>query len=760
MAPGILNSPTSSHTLTASFSPQPTAGPPSSYSAEILSILSTSSHTFLKPPPTLHNAALLLAKNYLDPLASSVSQAQELRLQDARKKRKRGEVDEDGARNILRLKHVHLDGFGIDQIWEQARRVLDASRQEIERALPKDVGDEMRRADKTKQNGVQKQVKMVRFDEDGFEVDSASEKADEDDLEVEGASDEEIGGDEDRDGTDVNGDNLEEEDDIEDDGGDLGMDEDMEDDMDESGAKVFKPDKFGLNDGFFSIEEFNRQSEFLEQRDARGDDDGQASDEEEVDWDADPMAQSTQAINGKKPADKDEAFGSSDDEEDGPTFGNSDLKAPYSDSDEEDDEAMPLEDTTLSNTNEIKYEDFFAPPPLPASKRPKGKRPLPKTQPPPSAQEPTEDDIQRTISAVRRDLFEDDFSAADDASGNEDLNNPDNPENPSTARLSTHEKRQLKLAAQIRKLEAENVSKRNWTLAGEARAAERPINSLLEEDLEFERTGKPIPVITAAVSEDIEALIKRRILAREFDEVIRRRPESLNAPPTVKRGRIELADSKSKVGLGELYAEEHLKTIDPEGFMATRDAGLKKQHEEIERLWADVSAKLDALSSWHYRPKPPEVRVQVLADVPAVRMEEARPTGVGGIGAVEGESRLAPQEVFSVGEGVSKGAGEVVGGTGMIARQEMTREEKLRRRRREKERVRKQEGGKRMGVDRGKGGSGKEGKGGKEVGKKEVVDALRRGGVRVIGKKGEVRDLEGKMVGRKEGGMGGGGFKL
>lgn len=758
MAPGILNSPSSSHTLTASFSPQPTTDLPASAVTELLSTLSTSSHSFLKPSSTLHGAALCLAKEYLDPLATSVSQAQELRLQDARKKRKRGEVDEDGARNILRLKQIHLDGFGVDQVWEQARRVLEASRQEVERSLPKNHLSKTKRADEIVQDANQKQVKMVRFDDDGFEVDSGSADAAEHDLEAEGASDDEMGADGDADPTGVGEDDSEEEEDIEDDGGDLGMDEDMEDDMDGAGAEVFKPDKFGLNDGFFSIEDFNRQSEFLEQRDARGDDDGQASDEEEIDWDANPMAQSAEATDGKTSADN-EPFGSSGDEEDGPTFGNADLHAPFSDSDDDDDDDAPLEleDTTLSNTNEIKYADFFAPPPLPPSKRPKGKRPLPKTQPTPSAQETTEDDIQRTISAVRRDLFEDDFSAADDSSDAGDLENPGNSENPSTARLSTHERRQLKLAAQIRKLEAENVAKRNWTLAGEARAAERPINSLLEEDLEFERTGKPVPVITAAVSEDIEALIKRRILAREFDEVIRRRPESLNAPPNVKRGRVELDDTKSKVGLGELYAEEHLKTVDPEGFMATRDAGLKKQHAEIERLWAEVSAKLDALSSWHYRPKPPEVKVQVLADVPAMRMEEARPTGVGGIGAGEGESRLAPQEVFSMGEGVQKGAEEVVGGAGMVARREMTREEKLRRRRREKERLRKQEGGKRRGLGGEK--AGKDGKG-KEGGKKDVVDALKRGGVRVIGKKGEIRDVEGKRVANRVAGTGAGGFKL
>ena len=32
-------------------------------------------------------------------------------------------------------------------------------------------------------------------------------------------------------------------------------------------------------------------------------------------------------------------------------------------------------------------------------------------------------------------------------------------------------------------------------------------------DLEFEHAGKPVPIITAEVSEEIEALIKRRILS-------------------------------------------------------------------------------------------------------------------------------------------------------------------------------------------------------------------------------------------------------
>ena len=49
----------------------------------------------------------------------------------------------------------------------------------------------------------------------------------------------------------------------------------------------------------------------------------------------------------------------------------------------------------------------------------------------------------------------------------------------------------------------------------------------------------------------------------------------------------------------------------------------------------------------------------------------------------------------------------------------------------------------------------------KEKEKKEVVGQLKRGGVKVIGKKGELRDVEGRAAeSRKGAGIGGGGFKL
>lgn len=730
----------SSHTLSAQSAQPPPMDLQNSSTPALISSLSNEPHAFLQPPRNLHTAALALAKRYLDPLASGVSEAQIQRQKEARRKRKRGERGYEDAR-VLQLKKVHLEGFGVDQVWEQARRVLDAVSEEVEKAFPEVYGeDEEDEEEGVRINGThgkENGIKTVRFDEEGFEMSGSDEES--------------IG--EEGENWEYDGDGISGEEDAEEGGGEDGVfeedediemeDEEFDDEMsqDDEPAQEFIADPNGLNDGFFSIDDFNRQSEFLEQQDARGE--AAASDDEEVDWDADPLA----AGAGLEADDLADEVSEDDDEEAGPTFGDADLNAPEGES--EDDE--PLENGELddlggmTNTNNIMYANFFAPPARKASKN-KKKRGRPNPHNFPSASDPQktsgaqdEENIQRTISAVHRDLFED----SDEAESDGDLSDLD-PADPKSRR-STHERRQAKLAEEIRQLEAANVAKRNWTLSGEARAADRPLNSLLEEDLDFERTGKPVPVITAEVTEDIEALIKRRIIAGEFDEVKRRRPDDLVTGPAARRGRVELDDNKSGKGLAEVYEEEHLRKTDP-NFVDIKDEKLKKEHAEIEAMWKSVSGKLDALSSWHYKPKPAAPSLEVRVDAPAIEMEDARPTAGG---EAAGASMLAPQEVYR--PGGEKVTTEIVTKAGLpVAREEMTREQKLRRRRREKERIKKS----------GLNNSGKvNGESKKRKEKKDMLGSLKRGGVKVIGKKGELRDVEGKEV-KDRARTGGSSFKL
>lgn len=684
----------------------------------------TSPLAFLQPTKQLNASFLAAAKQFLDPVAAGISESQTQRQQDLRKKRKRG-TGYDSDIRVLHLKKVHLDGFGVNQVFEQTRKIVEAAKQEIELSLI-DVEDDG--------------VVAVEDENSEEDLEAAEDDQSESSLGEEGVDWEYDGVDDDDDAQVSEGAQSGDED-IEMDEGEEEIFSDEEGSDDEP-AEEYKPDPNGLNDGFFSIDDFNKQSDFLEQQDQRGE--AADSDDDEIDWAADPMAEGSSKIKAKG---EDDDMSEDESDEGGPTFGNADLNAPEGDSDDdeefEDGDLDGLDNGT--NANNIMYADFFAPPAKKAGKNTK-KRGRPNPHNFPAKQDAAEtgaedEDVEGTMARVHRDLFEDD----DDAESDGDLTDVD-PSDPKSRR-STHERRQAKIAEEIRKLEAANVAKREWQLAGEARAADRPLNSLLEENLEFERAGKPVPIITAEVSEDIEALIKRRILAGEFDEVQRRRPDDLATGPKVRRGRFELEDTKSSKGLAEIYEEEHMREIDP-NFVDARDEKLKKEHDEISGLWKSVSAKLDSLSSSHFKPKPAAPNLEIRVDAPAIEMEDARPTA----GAdVAGASMLAPQELYKPGD--EKNKAEVVTKSGMpLSREEMSREEKMSRRRRDKERSRK------AGLNAPKDAVA-ERKEKKKNDKKQLIGDLKKGGVQVIGRKGVLTDVEGKEV-RDVAKRGAGSFKL
>lgn len=721
--------------------------------------ISTAPYAFLQPPSSLHLETLASVKNILDPLATNVADTQTSRRDENRKKRKRGEVERE--EEVLQLRQVYTSGLGVKQVWEQARRVLDAACSEIER----DIAAQESRAqtigkDADGLNGHATVVDQSRHDSDAEGADDSLNEDVDADFEDDDSSDAEII--EDAGESDENDASEDEVEDIEAED----YEEDELEDSEPQDAGTYVQDPHNLNDGFFSIDDFNKQTQFLEQLDALGEDD-HPTDEDEIDWDADPLA--TPSLNPKRQQNQPskEQNGTSggeaeSDEEDGPTFGNADLNSPDSDEEMLDEEDNDPGDGLpgLENTNEIRYADFFAPPPKKPSKT-KRMRALPKTQPTPQRRleddNEMEEDMQRAISDVRRDLLESDDEEPSDVESGSEVDGT----KPSMKNLSTHEKQRAAIAAEIRRLEAENVGKRNWTLAGEARAADRPLNSLIEEDLEFERVGKPVPVITTEVSEEIEQLIKRRIIAREFDEVVRRHPDAIGGANETRRGRIELDDAKPQSGLAEVYEQEHLRATDP-GYVDKRSAATKKQHEAISRLWKDVSSQLDLLSNLHFKPKRVEAEIKTVEDKPTISMEDARPVG---LGVNADQSMLAPQEVYRPGEERTE-RDLVVRKSGVsVSKDEMTREEKLRRRRREKERMKKgQAQGKTPAAGNTASGTTGSRKKKSDQERADILTELRKGNVKVIDKKGELQDLGGKKGRKADRAAGvdasGGAFKL
>ncbi|CAG8639290.1 6867_t:CDS:10 [Ambispora gerdemannii] len=320
------------------------------------------------------------------------------------------------------------------------------------------------------------------------------------------------------------------------------------------------------------------------------------------------------------------------------------------DSDDSDPDKLDADDSDL-NANDITYYEFFNPPKRksksitkPTSKETKYNRDTDSEQDSPNFDKSDnvyfnnqgEKSSTKNLAAKLGDLF---------APGkNED-------EEEQTETKSSFQKQQEKMQKQIENLELGNIAEKDWTLVGEASSKDRPLNSLLEEDLEFDHAVKPIPVITEVVTEKLEDLIKQRILDGTFDDVERKTVFTMR--PFLPSSLIELDHEKSKKSLAEIYEGEYVKQTNPDEYVNEKDEKLKLEHQEIENMFRTLCHKLDALSNFHYTPKMPKPEINVISNVPAITMEEVIPVNV------NDASLLAPEEVFEKKKGEVKGETEL-----------------------------------------------------------------------------------------------------
>lgn len=357
-------------------------------------------------------------------------------------------------------------------------------------------------------------------------------------------------------------------------------------------------DKFGVNDQFFNLDEFNRQT--LEAENRSQDADEEDEDDEEVDYFADVPS-------------------------------------------EEDEEALY-------------YDDFFD--------KPSNKKSSQDRRPGPSKKAEAEEDesfdeseYDDAMEEAKLDLFadeDDDFQGSDEETAEQPL--------------STFERQQLELKRQIESLEKEAVAEKKWALKGEVKARDRPEDALLTEDLEFERTAKPVPVITAEVTQTLENMIRRRIKEEDFNDLQRRVISDISGYNN--KPRFELSDVKSSKSLAEIY-EDDFKGVTEDTEISEE---LQKSHDEISELYKDLVYKLDALSSAHFIPKPIKKDLEVRVQTAAISMEDAQPL------TMSSGSTLAPQEIYKVGK--SENSNEITLKNGVVmSRDELSREDKNRLRR-------------------------------------------------------------------------------
>lgn len=165
--------------------------------------------------------------------------------------------------------------------------------------------------------------------------------------------------------------------------------------------------------------------------------------------------------------------------------------------------------------------------------------------------------------------------------------------------LSRYEAEQLRMKRHIQRLEEENVSEKPWQMTGEAAARARPVDSLLQEDLDFEQLTRPAPEVTIETTQSLEDIIIQRIKDQLWDDVERKNtgPDKPFRPKSMQ----ELDQEQNKEGLGEVYAKDFLAQQAGENSAASKaETQLKAKHKEISDLMATLSRKMNALTNFHY----------------------------------------------------------------------------------------------------------------------------------------------------------------
>lgn len=210
-----------------------------------------------------------------------------------------------------------------------------------------------------------------------------------------------------------------------------------------------------------------------------------------------------------------------------------------------------------------------------------------------------------------------------------------------TAQTSNSSYVNQELVKKIELIEDEMMNPKEWQLTGEARASERPKDSLLEVHLDFNTASKLPPVITKETTNAIEALIKQRVLDELFDDPVLKQGSSKRR----KLDENELNFTKSKSGLGDVYGEDlknRLLKNNSDAFLESElsgpDAPLKREIEEIAK---DLFANLDTLSNLHFTPKVARVESTISTqNVPSLLLEDALPIQIS-----KGQTKAA-REVF------------------------------------------------------------------------------------------------------------------
>ncbi|KAI3377584.1 hypothetical protein L3Q82_008749 [Scortum barcoo] len=237
-------------------------------------------------------------------------------------------------------------------------------------------------------------------------------------------------------------------------------------------------------------------------------------------------------------------------------------------------------------------------------------------------EEGDDDDEEKSQSKASHKKVTFNLSGDEDSEGEdvEDIFGGKTPSSAKSESKSSFEKRQEKMSEKIKELENAALGEKPWQLSGEVTAQTRPENSMLEEDVEFEQTSRMAPSITEETTLQLEDIIKQRIKDQAFDDVVRK-----------EKPKEEVFEYKKRLTLDH---EKSKQRKDRGGGESCPCRNSKTYGHTLPDL------KLDALSNFHFTPKPPVPEVKVVSNLPSITMEEVAPVSVS-----DGTLLLAPEEI-------------------------------------------------------------------------------------------------------------------